>query len=62
MTKTAEPKEKIVRVTQIKSGIGETKRHKGTLRALGLHHMHETVTHVELTDAARDVVYRQPPG
>ena len=34
---------KILRITLVKSGIGYTKRHKATLRALGFHHLHETV-------------------
>ena len=47
MSKTAESKEKIVRITLVKSPIGETKRHKATLKALGLRHMHQTVVHVD---------------
>jgi large subunit ribosomal protein L30 len=34
-----------VRVTQIKSQIGETQRHRGTLRALGLRKIGQTVEH-----------------
>jgi large subunit ribosomal protein L30 len=47
MSNTAESKEKVVRITLVKSPIGETKRHKGTLRALGLRRMHQTVEHVD---------------
>lgn len=36
---------KKVRITQIHSAIGETERHKATIRALGLHRLHETVEH-----------------
>jgi len=34
---------RLLRITLIRSGIGYTKRHKATLRALGFHHLHETV-------------------
>lgn len=34
-----------VRVTLKKSGIGYTVRQKATLKALGFHHLHETVVH-----------------
>ena len=34
---------KFLRITLMKSGIGYTKQHKATLRALGFHHLHETV-------------------
>ena len=36
-----------VRVTQIRSSIGETKAHRGTLRALGLGKIGRTVEHDE---------------
>ena len=36
-----------VRVTQIKSQIGETQRHRGTLRALGLGKIGRTAEHEE---------------
>ena len=36
---------KIVHVTLIKSPIGFTKDQKATVRALGLHRMHQTVQH-----------------
>jgi large subunit ribosomal protein L30 len=35
---------KMLKVTLMKSGIGYSVRHKATLRALGFHHLHETVT------------------
>lgn len=38
-------KEKLVRITLVKSGIGYSKRHKATLRALGFHHLNQTVEH-----------------
>ena len=37
---------KIVRITLVKSPIGYSKRHKATIRALGLRRMHQTVEHV----------------
>jgi large subunit ribosomal protein L30 len=47
MAKKATPKEKRVRVTLVKSAIGYTLRQKNTVRALGLHHMHDTVEHID---------------
>ncbi len=47
MSKTAENKEKMVRITLVRSPIGFTKRHKATIRALGLHRLHQTVEHVD---------------
>lgn len=38
---------KVVHVTLIKSPIGFSKRHKETVRALGLRRMHQTVSHVD---------------
>ena len=38
---------KVFKITLVKSGIGYTKRHKATLRALGFHRLHETVTQVD---------------
>ncbi|MFC1618462.1 50S ribosomal protein L30 [Candidatus Neomarinimicrobiota bacterium] len=35
--------EKTLRIKQIKSAIGYRKRAKGTLKALGIHRMHQTV-------------------
>ncbi len=39
--KSSEPK--VVRITLVKSAIGYSKVHKGTLRALGLRKLHQTV-------------------
>jgi large subunit ribosomal protein L30 len=47
MAKKATVKEKKVRVTWVKSSIGYTLRQKNTVRALGLHHLHETVEHLD---------------
>ena len=38
-------KQKTLRITLVKSPIGYDKRQKGTLRALGLRRMHQTVEH-----------------
>ena len=56
MSKTAAPKEKIVRVTLVRSPIGFPKRHKATVRALGLHRLHQTVEHVD-TPTLRGMLY-----
>jgi large subunit ribosomal protein L30 len=39
--------EKKLRITLVKSGIGYSVRHKATLRALGLRHLHQTVEQVD---------------
>jgi large subunit ribosomal protein L30 len=39
--------EKVVRITLVKSAIGYSKRHKDTIRALGLRRMHQTVEQVD---------------
>jgi large subunit ribosomal protein L30 len=51
------PQEKLVRVTLVKSPIGYSKRHKATVRALGLHRMHQTVEHVD-TPSLRGMLYQ----
>ena len=43
----AKEKEKILLITLVKSPIGYSKRHKGTIRALGIRRMHQTVQHVD---------------
>ena len=45
-----EPKpaeEKTLRITLVRSAIGYSKRHKATVRALGLRRMHQTVEQVD---------------
>jgi large subunit ribosomal protein L30 len=42
------PNAKTVRVTLVRSALGYTKRHKDTVRSLGLRRLHQTV---ELTDS-----------
>jgi large subunit ribosomal protein L30 len=57
MPNTAEKKQKIVSVTLVKSPIGYSKRHKATVRALGLHRMHQTVEHVD-SPTLRGMLYK----
>ncbi len=40
---------KTLRITWVKSAIGYSEKHKDTVKALGLHHLNETV---ELTDSS----------
>jgi large subunit ribosomal protein L30 len=47
---------KKLRITWVVSAIGETVRHKATIRALGLHRLHETVEH-EDSSALRGMLY-----
>jgi large subunit ribosomal protein L30 len=47
MAKKKAVKERRLRVTLVKSPIGYTQRQKDTVRALGLHRMHETVEHID---------------
>jgi large subunit ribosomal protein L30 len=56
MSDTAQPKEKIIRITLVKSPIGYSKRHKATVRALGLRRMHQTVEHVD-SPTLRGMIY-----
>jgi large subunit ribosomal protein L30 len=56
MPKTAKPKEKTVRITLVRSTIGFPKRHKATIKALGLHRLHQTVEHVD-TPTLRGMLY-----
>jgi len=47
MAKKGKKKEKIVRITLVKSPIGYSARQKGTVRALGLRKMNDSVEHVD---------------
>jgi large subunit ribosomal protein L30 len=47
MPKKAQPKEKTVRITLVRSPIGYSQRQKDTVRALGLRKMHQTVEHID---------------
>ena len=46
MAKKKETTKKL-RITLVKSAIGYSERHKGTIRALGLRRMNQTVEHVD---------------
>jgi large subunit ribosomal protein L30 len=50
-------KEKIVRITLIKSPIGYSVRHKDTIKALGFKRMHQTVEHVD-SPTLRGMLYK----
>jgi large subunit ribosomal protein L30 len=39
--------DKVIRITLIRSPIGYSKRQKGTVRALGLRRMNQTIEHVD---------------
>jgi large subunit ribosomal protein L30 len=38
---------KTVKITLVRSPLGNTQRHKATVRALGLHRLHQTVEQVD---------------
>jgi large subunit ribosomal protein L30 len=57
MSKTPETKDKIIRITLVRSPIGYSKEHKGTVRALGLRRMHHTVEHVD-SPSLRGMLYK----
>jgi large subunit ribosomal protein L30 len=50
-------KEKIIRITLIKSPIGYSKRHKGTIKALGFKRLYQTVEHVD-SPTLRGMLYK----
>lgn len=47
MARAKKSKETIFRITLVKSPIGYSERQKGTVRALGLRRMDQTVEHVD---------------
>lgn len=51
--------EKKMRVTLVKSPIGYPKGQKATVRALGLHRLHETIEHLD-TPALRGMLAKIP--
>lgn len=57
MSDQGKSKNKIVRITLVKSPIGYTQRHKATIRALGLRRMHQTVEH-EDSPSLRGMLYK----
>ena len=54
---SAKKKRKILRITLTKSPIGYSERQKGTVRALGLRRMHQTVDQAD-TQVIRGMVAR----
>ena len=51
------PKEKIIRVTLVRSAVGYSKEHKATVKALGFKHLHQTVEHVD-SPTLRGMLYK----
>lgn len=51
------PKQKVVRVTLVRSAVGYSKEHKATVRALGFKHLHQTVEHVD-SPTLRGMLYK----
>lgn len=47
MSNSSPPEGKVMRITLVRSPIGYSKKHKATIRALGLRRMHQTVEHVD---------------
>jgi large subunit ribosomal protein L30 len=47
MAKKKKKTEKIIRITLRKSPIGYSERQKGTVKALGLKRMHQSIEHVD---------------
>ena len=57
MSNNKQSTEKIVRITLVHSPIGYSKEHKATVRALGLHRLHQTVEHLD-TPTLRGMLYK----
>jgi large subunit ribosomal protein L30 len=57
MSDSANTEKKVLRVTLVKSAIGYSKRHKATVRALGLRRMRQTVEHVD-SPSLRGMLYQ----
>jgi large subunit ribosomal protein L30 len=55
MIDSAQPKMKVLRITLTRSPIGYSQRHKATIRALGLHRLHQTVEQTD-TPALRGMI------
>lgn len=51
------PKEKILRVTLVRSPIGYSKEHKAAIKALGFKKLHQTVEQVD-TPTLRGMIYK----
>lgn len=59
MSKKTKQKEKLVRVTLVKSPIGYSQRQKGTVRALGLRRILDAVVHVD-SPTVRGMIAKVP--
>lgn len=57
MAKKSLPEPKMLRITLVKSAIGYSVVHKATVRALGLHRLHETVVLAD-TPTVRGMLYK----
>ncbi|OGO12413.1 MAG: 50S ribosomal protein L30 [Chloroflexi bacterium RBG_19FT_COMBO_50_10] len=57
MPSKKQPKEKIIRITLIRSAIGFSKEHKAAVRALGFKKLHQTVEHVD-SPTLRGMLYK----
>lgn len=57
MPKNSVAEDKKLRITLIKSGIGYTKKHKATIRALGIRKLHQTVVQDD-TPVIRGMLYK----
>ncbi len=51
------PKEKILRITLVRSPIGYSKEHKAAVKALGFKKLHQTVEHVD-SPTLRGMIYK----
>jgi large subunit ribosomal protein L30 len=57
MSNSVKTEGKVIRITLVKSPIGYSKRHKATVKALGLHRMHQTVEQVD-SPVLRGMLYQ----
>jgi large subunit ribosomal protein L30 len=57
MADKTETQAKTLQITLVKSPIGYSKRHKDTVRALGLTRLHQTVEHTD-TPSVRGMIYK----
>jgi large subunit ribosomal protein L30 len=57
MARKAKKKEIMLRITLVRSPIGNSERHKATVRALGLHRLHQTVEQVD-SPTLRGMLYK----
>ncbi len=57
MVRKKEAKEKIIRVTLVRSAVGYSKEHKATIRALGFKRLHQSVEHTD-SPTLRGMLYK----